>query len=270
MQKHPPIQKWKDSKDAKLEMARKTIISLSASLQEQLCKGIGADCKGIATDFDNTLNKLSLDEITRQSISKDLKKESPNVHASGLDTLIGRAFRRRKNTLRCLGRKVTMQLLRELFPDWFPAPSKADTPTAGDKKRQAKMQRRAAGKKKKAEAKAAAAEAAADGGAGAESAGAADASGTAAGASGVVGALARAASAANGSEPGLPEAISCDASSAEAKRASEDKSCEAPNTKRPREEEASASSTKRPRQEEAEEGARKQDGGLAPPGEERQ
>merc|ERR1719343_1942456 len=47
------------------------------------------------------------------------------VAKESVDTLVNRCFRRRKNSLRCLGRKITLQLLQELCPEPYAEAKKA-------------------------------------------------------------------------------------------------------------------------------------------------
>merc|ERR1711924_225444 len=62
------------------------------------------------------LNALSLDDGTRKNLLADVLKEAPALTPSQADKLMTRCFRRKVNTLRCLGQAVLLKILDEVVP----------------------------------------------------------------------------------------------------------------------------------------------------------
>mmetsp|Transcript_29522 Transcript_29522/g.68726 ORF Transcript_29522/g.68726 Transcript_29522/m.68726 type:complete len:160 (-) Transcript_29522:153-632(-) len=115
MHKNPPYQQWKDRQD-KSDIGRKAFQTLSPALQATLQAGLLDGPEKSQTRFDDALNALKLDIPTRDALLRDLKKESPALAPAQAEQLIVRCFRRKVNTLRCLGQKVLRSLLSEAFP----------------------------------------------------------------------------------------------------------------------------------------------------------
>merc|ERR1712023_265018 len=102
--------KWKEDKQ---EIGRKTIKALSRPLQELLSKGLS---EGDKTRFDKALNALELDEATKTTLLAEVRKEAPGLAASQAEKLMKRCFRRKVNTLRCLGQATLIKIVEEVVP----------------------------------------------------------------------------------------------------------------------------------------------------------
>lgn len=124
MLKNPSYEKWKPP-GAKIAIARKALSTLSKNLQEQLCCGLRVKDK---TCFDVALNRLSMDDRTRDDLVQEVKRDAPLIKAVDATHLATRCFRRKVNTLRSIGKKVLVSLLDELCPGW----QDVETSTDGD------------------------------------------------------------------------------------------------------------------------------------------
>lgn len=97
----------------KKEIGRKAIRTLSRELQESLCRDLSVDDK---SRFDKALNALKLDDKTRASLLAEVRDESPGLRPAQAEKLVARCFRRKVNTLRCLGQRVLLTVLDEVLP----------------------------------------------------------------------------------------------------------------------------------------------------------
>eukprot|EP00429_Kryptoperidinium_foliaceum_P059667 CAMPEP_0176095650 /NCGR_PEP_ID=MMETSP0120_2-20121206/47945_1 /TAXON_ID=160619 /ORGANISM="Kryptoperidinium foliaceum, Strain CCMP 1326" /LENGTH=234 /DNA_ID=CAMNT_0017429623 /DNA_START=95 /DNA_END=796 /DNA_ORIENTATION=- len=154
MQKNPPFEKWKTSED-KTRLARKALLTLSPPLQARLCEGLAAQDKAW---FDARLNTLEMDGATRAAILKEVLQDAPALRPPQSERVVARCFRRKVNTLRCIGRGAVRSAFDELVPGALAAASEASgggglaaggagelTPAAIiAQTRAAKLQRRAA------------------------------------------------------------------------------------------------------------------------------
>mmetsp|Transcript_114901 Transcript_114901/g.245311 ORF Transcript_114901/g.245311 Transcript_114901/m.245311 type:complete len:220 (+) Transcript_114901:133-792(+) len=114
MHKNPPYEKWKDKAGVeKAKIGREAIQSLSRELQETLSQGLSVANK---SRFDSALNALKLDDATKSNLLKDLSKDAPALPAPQAEKLVKRCFRRKVNTLRCLGQQVLLTVLDEVLP----------------------------------------------------------------------------------------------------------------------------------------------------------
>jgi len=145
MQKNPPYQQWKDKKEVKRrDIGRKALQTLSPALQDLLLQGLVAADK---SRFDGALNSLAVDEPTRGVLLAEIKKEAPTLTAPQAETLVKRCFRRKVNTLRCLGQTVLLEVLDEVRPGASKAAGEALPLSARPSKEQTaadKVARRAA------------------------------------------------------------------------------------------------------------------------------
>eukprot|EP00927_Polykrikos_kofoidii_P071012 TRINITY_DN67354_c0_g1_i1.p1 TRINITY_DN67354_c0_g1~~TRINITY_DN67354_c0_g1_i1.p1 ORF type:complete len:266 (-),score=52.96 TRINITY_DN67354_c0_g1_i1:162-959(-) len=115
MQKNPPYQAWKDDKgkDGKAyQIGMAAFSTLSHALQEKFSR-----CLASAGDFgrfNRSLDALSVDEKTRETLLKEMKCESQS--GPGIEKKVAKLFRKQINTLRSLGQKVVMLVIEETYP----------------------------------------------------------------------------------------------------------------------------------------------------------
>eukprot|EP00747_Dinoflagellata_sp_TGD_P190452 gnl/TRDRNA2_/TRDRNA2_52257_c0_seq2.p2 gnl/TRDRNA2_/TRDRNA2_52257_c0~~gnl/TRDRNA2_/TRDRNA2_52257_c0_seq2.p2 ORF type:complete len:196 (-),score=40.84 gnl/TRDRNA2_/TRDRNA2_52257_c0_seq2:132-719(-) len=109
MLKNPPYQQWKD----KMGIGRKSLKTLSPAVQAKLASGLAVPAK---SRFDDALNALRLDEATREAVVSELRREVPALSTDKAAELVSRCFRRKVNTLRCLGQQILLGILDEVLP----------------------------------------------------------------------------------------------------------------------------------------------------------
>eukprot|EP00931_Biecheleriopsis_adriatica_P120967 TRINITY_DN96054_c0_g1_i1.p1 TRINITY_DN96054_c0_g1~~TRINITY_DN96054_c0_g1_i1.p1 ORF type:complete len:197 (-),score=45.09 TRINITY_DN96054_c0_g1_i1:76-666(-) len=103
----------KTPKDDRTEIGRRTLRAFSPSLLQRLADAI---CRGQRSRFDTALTTLSLDEDTRANILNELPESTRKAKATHADAFMDKAFRKKVNTLRCLGQATFVMLLDELVP----------------------------------------------------------------------------------------------------------------------------------------------------------
>eukprot|EP00435_Cladocopium_sp_Y103_P066830 s972_g29.t1 len=97
---------------ARKVLAERTLNFFSANSKEALARGLAVKEK---IKFDNALNNLLKsggDEVTRESLLQAIRKELPALPLQQAQQHLRRSFRHKVNSLRCLGQKVVMELLK--------------------------------------------------------------------------------------------------------------------------------------------------------------